>query len=476
MSKILIVDDESAVLNAFRGLLGDGGHEVVTKRRAETALEQLDAEGFDVVVMDICLLGMDGLEALRAIKRKQPRLPVIVMTGQGTMQTAIEATKLGAFDYHVKPFEPGEMLSAIEKAIESTRLSRDHVVLDADGTDVLTGDVIIGRSPGMQQVYMAIGRVAPTDATVLIRGESGTGKELVARAIHQNGNRSDRPLLTVNCVAIPETLLESELFGHERGAFTGANSRKIGKFEQSSGGTIFLDEIGDVSPGIQAKVLRVLQERRFERLGGNETVHVDVRVLAATNRDLEKAMAEGSFREDLYHRINVVTIRVPPLRERQGDIPRLVDYYLERYSREMGIERPAVAPEARRLLEEFPWPGNVRQLANCLQRAVIFTRGHPIQAVDLPLERDLGRDIGTDDRSWREELHGLIRLYLAHYAGDSALEEFIAQTERLLIAEALQRTNGHQTHAARLLGVPRPTLHAKARKHRVLENDDQLDR
>lgn len=475
MSKILVVDDESVVLHAFQDLLGDGGHDVVTARKAETALERLELDAFDAVVMDICLLGMDGLEALRSIKRNHPMLPVIVMTGHGTMQTAIEATRLGAFDYHLKPFEPADMMASIEKALESTRLTRTQVVFDAEaeGTETLAGDVIVGRSPGMQQVYMAIGRVAPTGATVLIRGESGTGKELVARAIHQYSTRSDRPLLAVNCAAIPETLMESELFGYERGAFTGADTRKIGKFEQASGGTIFLDEIGDVSPGIQAKVLRVLQERQFELLGGKKTVHVDVRVLAATNRDLEKAIAEGTFRNDLYHRINVVTIRVPPLRERPGDIPRLVDYFLKRYSRELGIDKPAVAPEALRRLEASPWPGNIRQLANCLQRALIFTRGHPIQAGDLPLEEDIGYGPPAAGLVWKEELSDLIRRYLTHYAGERTLEDFIMQAERLLLVEALERTNGHQTHAARLLGIPRPTLHAKARRHALHENGDE---
>ena len=465
MSKILVVDDESSVLSAFEDLLGSGGHEVAAARTAEAALKLLTADPFDLVVMDICLLEMDGLEALRRIKHQQPALPVIVMTGHGTMRTAIEATKLGAFDYHLKPFEPAEMLAAIEKALESTRLTRSRVVLDPDATGAVVGDAIIGRSPGMQQVYKAIGRVAPTDATVLIRGESGTGKELVAGAIHQHSQRSDRPLLVVNCVAIPDTLLESELFGYERGAFTGATARKIGKFEQAKGGTIFLDEIGDVSPGIHAKVLRVLQERCFERLGGNEMIHVDVRVLAATNRNLEKAITDGTFREDLYHRLNVVTIHVPPLRERQGDIPRLVDYFLERYARELNIDKPPVAPDAQRLLEEFPWPGNVRQLAHCIQRALIFTRGYPIQAADLPLGGNVGPHRAAGPSPAGEELSELVRRYLGTYLGNCAHEEFMEQAEKLLIAEALRRAGGNQTHAARLLGLPRPTLYAKMQKY-----------
>jgi nitrogen regulation protein NR(I) len=465
MSKILVVDDESSVLAAFQDLLGTGGHEVATAQKAEKALERVEVDRFDLVVMDICLSGMDGLEALRRIKQKQPTLPVIVMTGHGTMQTAIEATKLGAFDYHLKPFDPAEMLAAIEKALESTRLTRTQVVLDPDPTADVAGDALIGHSPRMQEVYKAIGRVAQTDATVLLRGESGTGKELVARAIHQNSRRADRPLLVVNCVAIPDTLLESELFGYEKGAFTGAAARRIGKFEQASGGTILLDEIGDVSLGIQAKVLRVLQERCFERLGGSEPVQVDVRVLAATNRNLEKAIAEGAFRDDLYHRLNVVTIHVPPLRERREDIPRLVDYFLSRYGREMNIEKPPISPEARQLLENFSWPGNVRQLAHCIQRALIFTRGYPIQAEDLPLEKEPGADRAAVTSAWEEGLGELVRRYLGAYSGERSHEEFMAQAEKLLIAEALRRAGGNQTHAARLLGLPRPTMHAKMHKH-----------
>jgi DNA-binding NtrC family response regulator len=389
------------------------------------------------------------------------------MTGQGTMGTAIDATKLGAFDYHLKPFDPAEMLGTIDKALEGARLTESPVVLDPDSASGVAGDAIVGRSHGIQQVYKAIGRVAPTDATVLIRGESGTGKELVARAIYQHSGRSERPLLVVNCVAIPDTLLESELFGYERGAFTGAVARKIGKLEQASGGTIFLDEIGDVSLGIQAKILRVLQERCFERLGGNESIRVDVRVLAATNRNLEKAIADGTFREDLYHRLNVVTIHVPPLRERREDVPRLVEYFLDRYARELKTDKPPVATDAQQLLRDFAWPGNVRQLEHCIQRAMIFTRGYPIQASDLSLENHSCPLRAARTRFGRAELGEVVRRYLEVYTGERAHEEFLEQTEKLLIAEALRRAGGNQTHAARLLGLPRPTLHSKMQKHKL---------
>ena len=306
------------------------------------------------------------------------------MTGQGTTETAIEATKHGAFDYQLKPFEPMEMLQTIAKALESARLMNERVAVDPE-TPSAAADAIVGRSSGMQQVYKSIGRVAQTNATVLIRGESGTGKELVARAIYQHSLRSQSPMLVVNCAAIPETLLESELFGYEAGAFTGAIGRRIGRFEQADGGTMFLDEIGDIPLAVQAKILRLLQEMSFQRLGGNQTIHVDVRVLCATHRDLEQAIAAGTFREDLYHRLNVVTIRVPPLRERPEDIPELVDYFLNRYCRELNIDKPPVTSEVIEQLQNYAWPGNVRQLQHLIERVLIFTRGYSLQADDIRL-------------------------------------------------------------------------------------------
>jgi nitrogen regulation protein NR(I) len=468
MSRILVVDDEPSVLTAFREILAAGGHEVVTASRAEAALERLEAEPYELVILDICMPGMDGLDALQRIKQRQPRLPVIVMTGYGTMETAVEATKRGAFDYQLKPLEPAEMLGTIDRALECARLMTGYVALDPE-TVPPTREAMIGSSSGMQQVYKAIGRVAQTDATVLICGESGTGKELVARAVYHHSLRSQQPLLVVNCVAIPETLLESELFGYEPGAFTGASARRIGKFEQAHTGTIFLDEIGDISLAIQAKILRVLQEKSFERLGSNETIRVDVRVLTATNRNLEKAIAEGSFREDLYHRLNVVAIHLPPLRERREDIPRLVDYFLERFAAELHVEKPPLALDALELLQSCPWPGNVRQLQHCIQRAMIFTRGHPIQAATLSAALDPGGTARPGEPGILDEktLAEFVGRYLNSYRGPRAHEHFLEKLERLLLAEALRQTHGNQTHAARLLGLPRPTLHAKMQKYRL---------
>ena len=352
MAKILVVDDERNVRQAFEEILADQGHMVVAVRDAEDALSAIDGDSFDLAILDVCLPGMNGLDALARIKQRRPKLPVIVMTGQGTTNTAIEATKRGAFDYQLKPFEPEEMLQTIAKVLEGSRLMKGELVLGPESGASST-EAMVGRSPPMQQLYKAIGRVAQTDATVLIRGESGTGKELVARAIYQHSLRSGLPLMVVNCAAIPETLLESELFGYESGAFTGAATRRIGKFEQAHSGTIFLDEIGDMSLAVQAKILRLLQERTFQRLGGNETIQVDVRVLCATNRNLEKAIAQGGFREDLYHRLDVVTLQLPPLRDRRGDVPLLVDYFLNRCARTSRVERPPFAQDALDLLAQY---------------------------------------------------------------------------------------------------------------------------
>jgi transcriptional regulator with GAF, ATPase, and Fis domain len=307
---------------------------------------------------------------------------------------------------------------------------------------------------------------------VLIRGESGTGKELVARAVYQHSSRPRQPFMVVNCAAIPETLLESELFGYEPGAFTGATSRRIGKFEQTDGGTIFLDEIGDIPLGVQVKILRLLQEKMFQRLGGNETIQVDVRVVCATNRNLEKAIADKSFREDLYHRLNVVTLYVPPLRERREDIPSLVDYFLNRFASELDVKKPPLADEALESLVRYAWPGNVRELEHLIQRSLIFTRGYAIQVADLPAALRDGASVSgsaspeADDPRWGE----LIREYLASYRGTQAHEHLLEQTERLLLAEALRRSKGNQTHAAKLLGLARPTLHAKLQRYGLRES------
>ncbi|HWB08004.1 MAG TPA: sigma-54 dependent transcriptional regulator [Pirellulales bacterium] len=463
MSKILIVDDEANVLVAFEKMLSVAGHTVLLSRSGERSLELVGREHPDAVVLDVRMPGMNGLDALSAIRNEHPRLPIIVMTGQGTMETAIEATKRGAFDYLLKPFDPAAMLQLIERAVQDSRVMDRQVALDpqqaAPGVDA-----IVGRSPAMQEVFKMIGRVAPTDATVLIRGESGTGKELVARAIYQHSRRAAEPLYVVNCVAIPETLLEAELFGHERGAFTGAHARRIGKLEQADRGTVFLDEIGDIPPGIQAKLLRVLQERTLERIGGNETINVDVRIVAATNRNLERAMAEGEFREDLYHRLNVVTVRLPPLRERRGDVRPLVNFFLDCVARELGVPSPAVAPDAWELLENYAWPGNVRELENCIERLVIVTRGHTLQCDNVRQALSSGADAQAAE-TLEDALGRLVERFFATLSGPQPYEHFLRALDRRLLSEALARAQGNLARAARLLGIPRATLHDKAQKH-----------
>ncbi|HEY2146306.1 MAG TPA: sigma-54 dependent transcriptional regulator, partial [Pirellulales bacterium] len=455
------------VLRAFEELLLRRGHEVMAARGAEDALKRLNDTDCDLVVMDICLPGMNGLDALARIKQHRSTLPVIIMTGQSTTTTAIEATKRGAFDYQLKPFDPPEMLRTIAGALEAARLMKGHVALGPQPAET-TEEAIVGQSPPMQQVYKAIGRVAPTDAIVLIRGESGTGKELVARAIYEHSRRSDRPLVVINCAAIPETLLESELFGHEAGAFTGAAARRIGKFEQADGGTIFLDEIGDIPPAVQPKILRVLQERTFQRLGGNETIQADVRVLCATNRDLENAIAGGVFREDLYHRLNVVAIQVPPLRERREDIPALIEYFLNRFARIAGVERPPLASEAVKALVDYSWPGNVRELEHLVQRLMIFSGGYTIQVKDLPWVQSSSAAGGSPEETFRQ----LVQSYLDSARSDRPHADLLERVERALIDEALRRCEGNQTHAAQLLGLARPTLHAKLQKYGLRARDD----
>ncbi|MBI5761294.1 MAG: sigma-54-dependent Fis family transcriptional regulator [Planctomycetales bacterium] len=473
MGKILVVDDETSVLHAFRQMLTGVGHEVLVAESSEVAIQRIEHDQPDVVVSDICLPGLSGLDAFRKIRENNPRLPVIFMTGQGTVDSAIEAMKLGAFDYQLKPFDPESMIATIERALQGVRLMQRHVELNPQIV-VSNRDAIIGSSPAMQEVYKAIGRVASTDATVLIRGESGTGKELVARAIYQHSRRSNESLLVVNCVAIPETLLESEMFGYERGAFTGANSRKLGKFEQAHRGTIFLDEIGDIPPNVQAKILRVLQGRTIERVGGDETISVDVRIIAATNRNLERALADGSFREDLYHRLNVVSLRLPSLRDRRGDLPELINYFVDRFANELKFERPILSSEAMDLLISHAWPGNVRELEHCVYRTLIFTGGYPIQADDVrqalaamqepPQPGALLTSIGD------ESLRDLVRCYLDANSGTNAHETLLETIDRLLIVEALARAKGNQTKASQLLGLTRPTLHGKIRRHEISDS------
>jgi nitrogen regulation protein NR(I) len=465
MSRVLIIDDDDQLRKSFQKLLKEEGYEVSGAASGEAGLAEVRRQPPDLVIVDMRLPGMNGLETFQAIQGIEPKLPAIIMTAYGTTETAIEATKIGAFDYILKPFDIPEMLGLIAKAIEAGRLMRSPVEMNA-GPEDSGKEAIIGRSAPMQDVYKAIGRVAPTDATALIRGESGTGKELVARAIYQHSRRSAKPFLVINCVAIPETLLESELFGYEKGAFTGAGHRRIGKLEQANGGTVFLDEIGDMPFSLQSKILRLLQERSIERLGGRETIPVDVRVIAATNRDLEAAIDAGRFREDLYYRLKVVSIFLPPLHQRTGDIPLLTSYFLKRFSRETGISPPVIHPEAMDLLSGYPWPGNVRELANTIQKAVIFSRGAPIGPENIAAALGEKQAVSAEEVENQEGiLRRLFRGVIQAGTGEHLYDSYFDYLSRLFITEALNIADGNRSRAAKLLGLSRPTLHAKIEKY-----------
>jgi len=468
MGNILIVDDDAQLRQSFEKLLSAEGHTVKTASSGEAAIALVKVDVPDLVIMDVRMPGMSGLDAFQAMHLIEPKLPVIIMTAYGTTETAIEATKLGAFEYVLKPFENiQDILGLIGQALEAGRFMRSRVELDV-APDSNAADALIGKSKPMQEIYKAIGRVAPTDATVLIRGESGTGKELVARAIYQHSLRAAKPFLVINCVAIPETLLESELFGYEKGAFTGAVNRRVGKFEQAHGGTVFLDEIGDMPFSIQAKILRLLQEKSIERLGGREPIPVDVRIIAATNRDLEAALAQGRFREDLYYRLKVVTVGLPPLRERSQDITLLAEYFLARFAKEMDVSNPGITPEAKLLLQNYQWPGNVRELANAMQKALIFSRGYPIHPEDV--SRAVGgesRGREADEGRADEIVRQWVRQSLVSGDGRDVFEECMDHFASLLISEALDLTGGNRSRAAKLLGISRPTLLSKIDKYRL---------
>ena len=467
MNTILVIDDDDQLRCSFEKLLTGEGYEVFCAASAEAGLQSVAARCPDLVILDIRLPGMNGLEAFERLHATEPKLPVIIMTAFGTTETAIKATSMGAFDYILKPFDIPEMLVTIRKALNAGRFMRTPVALNTI-PEKADRDAIIGSSAAMQEVYKAIGRVAATDATVLIRGESGTGKELAARAVYQHSQRANKPFLVINCVAIPETLLESELFGYEKGAFTGATHRRIGKIEQANGGTIFLDEIGDMPINLQAKILRLLQEKCVERLGGRETISVDVRIIAATNRNLEQMIAATSFREDLYYRLKVVTIWMPPLSQRVEDIEPLAQYHLARYAAELGLTPPPFSKEALTTLRQLPWPGNVRELANTIQKALIFNRGVPLRSEDIMgAVKEHGTANSNAIESSESDLRKWIRERIRSGESEHLFEESVDRFSALLINEALNFTDGNRSRAARLLGISRPTLHAKIDKYQL---------
>jgi len=435
----------------LRDFLKGAGHRVSEAEKGEDAVSRVKKDHFDLVLLDYKLPGMDGMEVLRHIKLINPEIDVIMMTAYGTIETAVKAMKSGAADYITKPIELDELLLVMERISEHRDLMRENEILRGElrARDI-TADQIIYRSAVMNEVVNLAGRVATSNTTVLIRGESGTGKELLARLIHTLSHRSGKPMITVNCAALPENLLESELFGHEKGAFTGALQRRIGRFEEADEGTLFLDEIGDLSPGVQVKLLRFLQEREFQRLGGNQTIHSDVRIISATNRDLEQRVKQGLFRDDLYYRLNVVSIEIPPLRDRKEDIPPLIDHFLERFGGEIGDAMPRVSAEARDLLLKYDYPGNVRELENIIERAVVIKRGDVITTSDLPFST-------SSQPMEPEKESGCI-------AG-KGLKESVEALERNMIEKALEATNNHQTRAAEVLGISERMLRYKLKKY-----------
>lgn len=464
MTNILIIDDDSQIRLSFEKLLKEEGYNIKTAHSGAIGLKILNETPIDLVILDMRLPDMNGFDVFKRINELDPRLPVIIMTAYGTTETAIEATKMGAYDYILKPFEIPDMLHLIKNAIKTRKFMKSKVQLNSGAT--IDGEAMIGKSRSMQEVFKAIGRVAPTDATVLIRGESGTGKELVARAIYQHSLRSNRPFLVINCVAIPDTLLESELFGYEKGSFTGATHRKIGKIEQANNGTIFLDEIGDMPINIQAKILRLLQEKSIERLGGRQTIPVDVRIIAATNRDLEEAVSTGNFREDLYYRLNVVTIWLPPLRERREDIILLAQYFLNKVAAELKVPNPGLTEEAKKILTHYNWPGNVRELSNVIRKVLIFNRGAPITEDEISICINDGQKPNTNTLQKGDELlKEWIREMLLSHSHNGLFDLCLDKVASILISEAMTITGGNRSQAANLLGISRPTLNAKIQKY-----------
>ncbi len=455
---ILLVEDDSAIVATLRRVLVDEGYEVAAEKNGDAGLARAQAGSFDVVITDLKMPGLSGLELVRELHAARPRLPILMMTAHGTAGTAIEAMQAGAYDYLLKPFEMPELLSLVGQAVAASRLMSEPVQIGEAGP---SRDAIVGNSRAMQAIYKEIGRIAAKPVSVLIRGETGTGKELVARAIYQHSDRANAPFVAINCAAIPETLLESELFGHERGAFTGAEARHIGRFEQADRGTIFLDEIGDMTPRTQVKLIRVLQEKCLQRLGGKESVPVDVRVITATHRDLEAAIRQNQFREDLFYRISVVVLQLPPLRERKEDIPDLVRFFLRKYAADFSVENPAIHPDAVAFLQAQPWPGNVRELENVTRKMLLQAKSYTISVEHV---RAALAKINPPPASGEKSLQACAEeLIAAAQRGEltDAYARLHETAERAIIGRAIELAQGNQAKAARWLGISRLTLREK---------------
>ncbi len=444
---ILLIDDDDSLRRVIEFSLTEAGYAVSAAASGEEGLRLFERNSFDAVITDITMPGIDGMEVLARVRRRDARLPVIVITAYGTIENAVEAMKEGAFDYITKPFNRDELRLTLDKALTMRRLEKENVELRAEIRGRYSFGSIVGSSEKIKEVLDLAGRVAASDATVLITGESGTGKELLAKGIHYNSLRANGPFVAVNCAAIPENLIESELFGHVKGAFTGAVRDREGKFELAGGGTLFLDEIGDLRTDLQAKILRALQERQVDRVGGSRPVSVDVRVIAATNKDVERLVREGNFREDLYYRLTVITVRMPPLRERRDDIPLLVEHFIRKFNPSAAVR---VSPDALAALTAYGWPGNVRELENVIERASVLKRGDTVTLAELP-------------DKLKKEKASVENIVLNLPDEGISLEEL----EKNLIIKALEKYKGNQTRAAEYLGITRPTLIYRMEKYGI---------
>ncbi len=467
MHKLLVIDDDETIRDVLRSFLESKGFEVTVTDNGQRGLELINEENFDIVLTDLVMPQVSGMDILREISLSKRTVPVIVITAQGAIRTAVEAMKMGAFDYIAKPFVLDELMIIIDRVMGISKLQKENTMLKMNLKKKYNFKGLIGDAPSIQKVYEMIEKIADTDSTVLITGESGTGKELVAKTIHYNSTRSTAPFVPINCSAIPKDLLESELFGHEKGAFTGALNVRMGRFELAHTGTLFLDEIGELNPSLQVKMLRVLQEREFERVGGVKTIKVDVRILAATSKDLEKATREGKFREDLLYRLNVIPLHLPPLRKREEDIPLLIDHFIHEFARKRKREPFTVSPDAVECLLRYRWPGNVRELENLIERLTILVNNPAVGISDLPEKFHIGTVSGAEEGSnsrKKPELAGTVP-----EIGEKGIDlvEVVSDLERKLISKALERTGGVKSRAANLLGLNRTTLIEKMKKMKI---------
>jgi DNA-binding NtrC family response regulator len=454
MTSILVIDDNPAIIKLMAKILKANDYEVSTASGGESGIKKLEKNDYDLVFTDLMMPDISGMEVLEHVISKSPKTMCIILTAHGTIKSSVDAIKKGAFDYITKPVSPSELLVVVEKALKFKNLEEENIRLKKELRGRYNYTNLVGTSKAIKKIYDLIEKVADTDGTVLISGASGTGKELIARAIHYTSNRSDKPLVVVSCGAIPEALLESELFGHEKGAFTGAFKRRIGRFEMANGGTIFLDEIGEMSPALQVKLLRVLQEQKFERVGGTKTIHVDLRIIAATNKNLTTAINNETFREDLYYRLNVIPIKVPSLKKRKSDIPLLLDFFLKKFQRGKEKRVTGFLPVAMDAMIAYDWPGNVRELENVIKRLTILCEDQVVSFDDLPeIIQEKSRSVQSSDEVIMEQ--------------DLNFHEAVKDYEKKIILEALEKSNWIKSKAAKLLNINRTTLVAKIKKQNI---------